>query len=240
MYDDVLISAESRGTLYGVSVGPGDPELLTLKALRVLESCPVIAAPTTDSGHERALEIASAAVDLSDKRILELRFPMDRDPAVVDTARDAAAKRIADELDAGNDVAFVTVGDASVWSTFTRMLVRLKNGYRIEVIPGVTSFCAAAAKLRMSLTLPDEPLHIVPANAMPLDDTLALPGTKVFMKGGDGLDSVVDGLWERGIAERGGMVQLCGLPGERVFPTLPFRGGYEKTYFTTLLLGGAR
>lgn len=229
-----------KGTLFGVSVGPGDPELMTIKARNVLDASPVIAVPATESGHERALEIARAAVDLSGKRLVDVRFPMTRDVSELEAARSEAARVVADELDAGNDVAFVTMGDAGIWSTFTRLLERLGRDYRVVVIPGVPSFCAAAAALGTPLTEPGLPLHIVPAGSVGSLDALDLPGTKVLLKSGSSLPDVVDALARRGLESSSGMVQLCGLPGERVFETLPTEGGYDSTYFTTIIVKDPR
>ena len=106
------------GTFYGVSVGPGDPELMTLQAVRRLENCPVIAAPQTPKGGMLALDIAKGAVDLSDKTILPLRFAMSLDPAVQKAAHIEAARAVKEYLDAGQDVAMLNLGDVSVYATF--------------------------------------------------------------------------------------------------------------------------
>ena len=106
------------GTFYGVSVGPGDPELMTLQAVRRLENCPVIAAPQTPKGGMLALDIAKGAVDLSGKTILPLRFAMSLDPAVQKAAHIEAARAVKEYLDAGQDVAMLNLGDVSVYATF--------------------------------------------------------------------------------------------------------------------------
>ena len=106
------------GTFYGVSVGPGDPELMTLQAVRRLENCPVIAAPQTPKGGMLALDIAKGAVELSGKTILPLRFAMSLDPAVQKAAHIEAARAVKEYLDAGQDVAMLNLGDVSVYATF--------------------------------------------------------------------------------------------------------------------------
>ena len=106
------------GTFYGVSVGPGDPELMTLQAVRRLENCPVIAAPQTPKGGMLALDIAKGAVELSGKTILPLRFAMSLDPAVQKAAHIEAARAVKEYLDAGQDVAMLNLGDLSVYATF--------------------------------------------------------------------------------------------------------------------------
>ena len=107
-----------NGVLYGVSVGPGDPELMTLKAVRCLEKCPVIAAPQTAGGRMLALDIARGAVGLDGKTILPLRFAMSRDPEVLRASHEEAARAVKEYLDAGQDVAMLNLGDVSVYATF--------------------------------------------------------------------------------------------------------------------------
>ena len=107
-----------NGVLYGVSVGPGDPELMTLKAVRCLEKCPVIAAPQTAGGRMLALDIARGAVGLDGKTILPLRFAMSRDPEMLRASHEEAARAVKEYLDAGQDVAMLNLGDVSVYATF--------------------------------------------------------------------------------------------------------------------------
>ena len=136
------------GIFYGVSVGPGDPELMTLQAVRRLENCPVIAAPQTPKGGMLALDIAKGAVDLSGKTILPLRFAMSLDPAVQKAAHIEAARAVKEYLDAGQDVAMLNLGDVSVYATFGYLQEILEaEGCKTVMLPGVTSFCAAAARL---------------------------------------------------------------------------------------------
>ena len=92
-----------KGVFYGVGVGPGDPELMTLKAVRVLRDCPVIAAPRTRDGAMLALDIAAQAVDLKEKMILPLFFPMERDAQRLETAHRAAAEAVESCLEQGKD-----------------------------------------------------------------------------------------------------------------------------------------
>ena len=175
---------EKQGVFYAVSVGPGDPELLTRQACRVLEACDVIAAPRMKSGRMLALDIAAGAVDMQGKTVLPLDFTMARDAAVREDSYRTAAAAIKAELAAGRDVAMVNLGDVSVYATAYYMLERIRaDGFETVMCPGVTSFCAVAARLGRSLTRMEEPLHILPGSAE-LDSALALPGTKVIMKSG--------------------------------------------------------
>lgn len=221
------------GTFYAVGVGPGDPELLTLKAVRVIGNCPVVAAPQTKSGEMLALEIAHRAVDLTGKTILPLYFTMERDKARQRAAHLAAADAVEAQLRAGRDVAMLNLGDVSIYATCGYLMEILRaRGVTAVMVPGVPSFCAVAARLGESLTGMDTPLHILPAGAAPLEEMLALPGTKVLMKSGRRIPQVVGALQAAGCLEKAAMVQNCGLPGEMVAADLtaaPAQPGYFAT-----------
>ena len=153
------------GVFYGLSVVPGDPELLTVKACRVLKACPVIAAPQSQSGEQLALSIAGQAVDLDGKALLSLPFTMSRDPEVLEAAWEKNADLVAAYLDRGADVAMVVLGDVSTYSTYCYVMERLKQrGYPTRMIPGATSFAAIAARLGESLVEGREALHVLPAS----------------------------------------------------------------------------
>ena len=224
---------EQTGTFYGVGVGPGDPELMTLKAIRTLERCPVIAAPQTKSGEMLALDIARQAVDLTGKTILPLYFTMERDRARQHAAHEQAAAQVEPCLRAGQDVAMLNLGDVSIYATYCYLMDILKDkGYPTAMIPGVPSFCAVAARLGESLTEMNTPLHIVPAGGGSLEQVLELPGTKVLMKSGKRIPQVVDTLRRTGKLERAALVCSCGLPGEQVVTQLesaPESAGYFAT-----------
>lgn len=223
------------GVFYGVSVGPGDPELLTLKAVRVIENCGVIATPETSSGRTLALDIAAGAVDMSGKEIVSLPLPMTRDERQLAESHEEQAAIITSFLDAGRDVAMLNLGDATVYSTFAYIADRLKDDYEVRVVPGVTSFCASAAELGVSLTVMNRPLHIIPASGVPLDEALALPGTKVLMKSGSQLPEVITTLEERGLASKSALVQDCGLPTMRVCHDIE-KDEISSSYFTTIIV----
>ena len=112
--------AELKGTFYGVSVGPGDPELLTLQAVRLIRKCPVLAAPQTSSGQMLALDIARSALGkaLDGKTIIPLHFAMSRDPAVLAASHKEAVQAVRPYLDAGQDTAMLNLGDVSIYATF--------------------------------------------------------------------------------------------------------------------------
>ena len=203
------------GRLYGVGVGPGDPELLTLKAVRVLREADVVMVPDTCKSDKTALHIA--AQYLQGKEIETVATPMVRDKAVVDAAYEAGAQRIAAHLDRGRSVAFLTLGDPTVYSTYMYIHEKVRaRGYDVEVVPGVTSFCAAAARLNLSLCQGAEPLLVIPAShgAEALMDVKA---NKVFMKAGKSILELQEELRTRGLLERASMVENCSMEGERIY-----------------------
>lgn len=227
-----------KGTLYGVSVGPGDPELLTFKAMRVMRRCPVIAAPQTKSGEMLALEIARQAVDLSRKVIVPLHFTMSHEESQRRRAHEAAAALLRGYLDAGQDVAMLNLGDVSVYATFGYLQAILEaQGYHTAMVAGVPSFCAVAARLNRPLTGGmDTPLTIAPGS-IPLQETLAAPGAKVLMKSGRQLPRVLDELDQAGLLEQSALVCNCGLPEEQVWEDLSReRPEGSAGYFATILV----
>lgn len=225
---------EKQGVFYAVSVGPGDPELLTRQACRVLEVCDVIAAPRTKAGRMLALDIAAGAVDMRGKTILPLDFTMAHDAAVREESYRTAAGAIEAELTTGQDVAMVNLGDVSVYATAYYVLERVRSdGFEVVMCPGVTSFCAVAARLGRSLTRMDEPLHILPGST-DLNNALALPGTKVVMKSGKAIHETAEALKRHGLLANAGMVVDCGLETEQVYTDLR-QLPEEISYFATIV-----
>ena len=226
-----------KGTLYGVSVGPGDPELMTLKAVRCIEQCPVLAAPQTAAGRMLALDIAKGAVDVSGKIILPLHFAMSRDSEVLKASHAVAADAVRAHLDAGRDVALLNLGDVSIYATYGYLEeILTAQGYAAVRIAGVPSFCAAAARLGQSLTGGmEQPLTIAPGRHV--EQVLAAPGAKVLMKTGRRLPKTLDALRERGLLANSAMVCNCGLPDEAVFPALTdYDPAQDAGYFATILV----
>lgn len=172
-----------RGIAYGVGVGPGDPELMTQKAIRLIRECGVIAVPGQEAEASVAYRIAAAMVpELRDKELVAIEMPMVKDRALLEAQHRRGAQVLEQYLDQGRDVAFLTLGDPTVYSTFSYLQHILeKDGYAVELVPGVPSFCAAAARLGLPLAKWDEPLHIVPA-VHKTEEPLSQSGTYVLMK----------------------------------------------------------
>lgn len=217
-----------QGILYGVGVGPGDPELLTLKAVRILKECDVIAIPQENKENCTAYQIARQAVpELDEKPCLPLPMPMTKDQAKLVSSHEAAAARTAEQLAAGRTVALITLGDATVYSTYLYIHERVKRmGFETRIINGIPSFCAAAARLDMPLVNGSQKLHILPASYQ-IEEALDLPGVKVLMKSGRQMPKVKALLRSRGMEAR--MVENCGMEGEKTYQSLeeiPDQAGY--------------
>ena len=223
------------GKLYGVGVGPGDPELVTLKAARLIAGCDRLAFPS--SGDRVAYTVACAAVpQAAGKPVLELELPMTRDPKVLEQHRQRAAGQLAACLEQGEQVVFLTIGDVSIYSTYTYLQTLVRQmGYPTEMVPGVPSFCAVAARLGMPLVEGGTPLHILPASYAGTEQALDWPGTKVLMKSGRSLEQVSALLRQRGLAGKTRAVEQCGLPGERAYGSLDELEG-RAHYLTTLVV----
>ena len=231
--------AELKGTFYGVSVGPGDPELLTLQAVRLIRRCPVLAAPQTSSGQMLALDIARSALGeaLNGKTIVPLHFAMSRDPAVLAASHAQAAQAVRPFLDAGQDVAMLNLGDVSIYATFGYLQSLLQaEGYATAMAAGVPSFCAAAARLNVPLTGGmDVPLTVAPGGWA--GRVLETPGTKVLMKTGRQLPALLDTLRQAGKLQTSALVCNCGLPDEQVYPDLSrSQPDVPAGYFATVLV----
>ena len=226
-----------QGVLYGVSVGPGDPELLTQKALRVVGQCPVIAAPQTLGGEMMALDILRQALPVEGKTILPLTFTMAREESVREEAHALAAALLIEQLQSGRDVAMLNLGDVSIYSTFGHLMGRIqKAGYRTEMIPGVPSFCAVAARLGVLLAEQETAISIH-AGSGDLSGIWDTPGTKVLMKSGRQLPAVLTQLAEQGKLEQSALVCNCGLPNEQVVTDLRGQLPEEMAgYFTTIIV----
>ena len=231
--------AELKGTFYGVSVGPGDPELLTLQAVRLIRQCPVLAAPQTSSGQMLALDIARSALGeaLDGKTIVPLHFAMSRDPAVLAASHKEAVQAVRPYLDAGQDTAMLNLGDVSIYATFGYLQRLLEaEGYPTAMAAGVPSFCAAAARLNVPLTGGmDAPLTIAPGSWA--GRVLETPGTKVLMKTGRQLPALLDTLRQAGKLQTSALVCNCGLPDEQVYPDLSrSQPDVPAGYFATVLV----
>jgi len=216
------------GILFGVGVGPGDPELMTLKAVRIIRENDVIAAPGDDVRETVAYKIAVQSVpELKDKEMLPIRMPMVMDKEEQKKNHRLGAKQIEDVLDQGKNVVFITLGDSTIYSTFSYLQEIVEaDGYETHLVSGIPSFCAAAAELNIPLTLWQEQLHVIPARQN-LKAKLDQPGTYVLMKSGSRMAQTKQLLAESG--KKVQMVENCGMPDEKIYRSLeeiPDDAGY--------------
>lgn len=149
--------------LYGIGVGPGDKELLTLKAVRIIGKVPVIVVPSGKAGGRSiALEIAQDYIN-SNAEVIVKHFPMGTEEQEGKIYE--AFQAIEEKLKAGKDVAFLTIGDPFVYSTYIYLLKYIQEkGYLVETVPGITSFCACASIAGQPLVIGDEGLLIIPGD----------------------------------------------------------------------------
>ncbi|HIX36543.1 MAG TPA: precorrin-2 C(20)-methyltransferase [Candidatus Blautia pullistercoris] len=220
-----------QGKLYGVGVGPGDPELLTLKALRLIKENEVIAVPGKEIQASVAYQIVKGAYEeLDEKTLIPVAMPMTKDPQVLKANHDKAADQVESYLKEGKNVVFLTLGDTTVYSTYLYVHKRiLERGYEAEIVSGITSFCAVAARLNMGLVEADQPLHVIPATykAQEMDEILELPGTKVLMKTGKKMKQVKESIEKSG--QKAVMIENCGMPSEKTYRSaeeIPEDSGY--------------
>jgi precorrin-2/cobalt-factor-2 C20-methyltransferase len=209
------------GTLYGIGIGPGDPELITLRGARLLAACPHLFVPKARTAAESvALAIARPLVG-PDARIEELHFPMTADQGKLAEKWDAAAECVATVLQRGEDACFITLGDPLLYSTYIYLLRALRKGLPDLVavtVPGIPAFGAVAALAEFPVGEGREPVTIVPA----ADDlaavwrALAAGGTVVLMKIGRRLPEILDLLEAEGLLERSVFVSRATMEGQRI------------------------
>lgn len=222
------------GTLYGVGVGPGDPKLMTCLAVETIEKCPVIAVPAERREHAVSFRIASGLIKgLEKKEYLELSTPMTKERRILEENYEISARRIIERLEEGKDVAYLTLGDPTIYSTYIYIhrLVK-RQGYPTQIINGVPSFCAAAAKVGESLADRSEQIHIIPST-YDIEEALTYRGNKILMKAASKLPVVKETLQEMGMT--GVMVENCGMPQEQVYSDIE-NMPEQASYYTIVLV----
>lgn len=211
------------GTLYGVGVGPGAPDLITLRALNTLKRAGVLALPrSSDYATSMAWTIAKPTIgDVLGQERLFLTFPMSKDPECLRPAWDKAFSVIGERLERGLDVAFVTEGDPSLYSTFIylqREAPARWPGVRVEVVPGVSSITAVPAVSGVPLADGQERIAIIPGNygLEDLTDVLRTFDTTVLMKIGPEMPAILQALEGEGLLDRAVYVSKATMAEERI------------------------
>ena len=221
------------GRLYLVGIGPGDPELMTCKAVRILQSTQVWVAPKAKkNGSSSAVQIASGQVELNGKEIVELCFPMkkvrlgqDHDPEV-EQGWHQAAETVLYHLEQGRDVAFPTLGDPSLYSTafyLLAVLQELRPELPVTIIPGITAMAACSI---VPAAFDDERLRGI----LKTFDAVVL--MKVFRK----LPRIIGLLDELGLTDQAVLIERCGMEDQRIYTDIREAADKKLHYFTTLLV----
>jgi precorrin-2/cobalt-factor-2 C20-methyltransferase len=223
-------------TLHGIGLGPGDPELITLKALRILRAATVIAYPAPEAGDSLARRIAAPHLPGGQTEI-SIRMPMSLDRFPARQVYDQAARTIAAHLDSGRDVAALCQGDPFLYGSFIYLYERLAATYRCVIVPGVSSLMASAAALGSPLAARDDCLVVLPA---PLDDAslaarLALADGAAIIKLGRHLARVRALLERLDLARHARYVERATMAEQRVI-ALGDVDAAEAPYFATILV----
>jgi precorrin-2/cobalt-factor-2 C20-methyltransferase len=230
----------TTGRLLGVGVGPGDPELLTLKAVRVLREAPVIAYVSAGGRPSMARSIVAEHLSPGWPEI-HIALPMRLVPELAHAAYDEGAARIGAVLERGRDVAVLCVGDPFVYGSFAQLFDRLGERYPTEVVPGVASYTAAAAAARTPLVGRSQTLVVLPATLTSdaLGAHLARNDGVAILKLGRHLAKLRKVLSDLGLLERAIYVEHASTPHERVM-RLADLAVDEAPYFSLLLLPPGR
>jgi precorrin-2/cobalt-factor-2 C20-methyltransferase len=235
------------GTCYGVGVGPGDPELLTLKAVRALERSAAVAYFCAKGRASNARRVVEGHLR-DDHTQLALVYPVTTEPVAPETYEtliadfyDQSAKRVAELLDAGADVAVLCEGDPLFFGSYMYLHERLRDRYRSEVIPGVSSVVAGAAAIGTPLAARNEVFTVL-SGVLPVEELerrIAASDAVVVMKVGRNLEKVRDAVIRAGAIERASYVEWASLPNERVVP-LADAGKTHAPYFSMVVIPGVR
>ena len=232
------------GKLFGIGVGPGDPELLTIKALKVIkEAATVFVAASSKNNYSLAAEVVRPHLP-PEKELLFLPFPMTYDRDLLEEAWEVNARKIVSALKAG-DVAFLTLGDPCFYSTFSylaRKVVKLLPEVEIEIIPGITAAQAAAARLKISLSEGEE--TVLFASGTRGGEVLKRLGgqvdTIILYKVYRTADKIYEALKEKDLLKKTSGISFCGYPQERIYSSIPSPASQKFPYFTLFIVGGKK
>ena len=227
------------GILYGIGVGPGDPELVTLKAARLLRELPIIAVPVPrPNGESYALNVVRALLS-PEQHLLKLHFPMDGEATQRTMARKAAAQVIADELRSGRSAAFLTEGDPLLYSTFGHLLRYLPPDLHVQAVPGVSAVTAAAADALLPLAQGEQRVAILPANLGQIAElraALSSFDTVVLLKVAPVLHPLLDLLESLGLISSAYLVERASHPNGRIVRDLRSLRGLPVHYLSLLVV----
>jgi precorrin-2/cobalt-factor-2 C20-methyltransferase len=224
------------GTFYGLGVGPGDPELITLKAWRIISHVPVIAYPAANGSDSLARRIAAPFIP-EDVVELAIPVPMRREREPAQEAYDEAALAIAAHLDQGRDVAFLCEGDPLFYGSFAYLLSRLAQDYLTQIVPGITSITACAAAIGRPLAARNDILKVLPGtlDASRLRQEIASSEAIAILKVGQHFEKIRAVLDELGLSARATIIEKATRDDEKITPLCDVPAG-ERPYFSTILI----
>jgi precorrin-2/cobalt-factor-2 C20-methyltransferase len=231
---------DKTGTLHGVGVGPGDPDLITLKAWKLISNAPVIAYLAANGNDSTARDIAQAFIPAAAEHLV-IDMPMRVERAPGERAYDAGAAAIADRLAMGLDVVMLCEGDPFFYGSFMYVFARLSTSYPCRVVPGVTSITASAASLRRPLSARNEVLKVLPAT-LPEDrlrEELASAESTAIIKVGRHLPKVRNVLGLLDLASRAHVIVRATHEDEKVMPLLDITEDHLPYFSTILVYTGA-
>ena len=230
----------SKGTLYGIGVGPGDPDLITLKAVKILKRVDVVfAAASTKNLHSLAMSIARPHIPEATPVEL-LHFPMTRDRSATRRAWEANARRLVRVLETGRDAAFLTLGDSLTYSTFGYLMQHVQAAaphIEVQTVPGITSYQAAASRLNTPLVEGEGALMVVSGanGGERLRSLSRKPETVVFLKAYRNLKDICAAIAESGQYPHCAAVKNCGQPNEEVVVDIAALCRQKPDYWTLII-----
>lgn len=235
------MTAGPHGTLYGVGLGPGDPDLMTVKGRRLLERIPTVFVPVNETSDTSVAGTIVRGLLRPEQAVVPLAFAMRRPRAEREAAWRANGDRIALALAGGDDAVFLTEGDPLTYSTFAHLAETLHETHpevKIEIVPGVTSFAAAAAATGMPLVDARERMVVLPGpyERASLETMLRGFDSLVLMKVSSGLDVVIEALDATGRAGDAAFIERCGWLDERVVTDVSTLRGQHADYFSLILV----
>lgn len=229
-----------KGKLYGIGVGPGDKELITLKAINILKAIDILVCPENKKGQGSiAYEIVKDYVNKG-ARIMPITFPMVKDKDVINSFIYDNSLTIKEEIEKGNNVAFVTLGDPSNYSTYMYLIPLMKKfDIKVQTIPGITSYCAAACKVNKSLAMWDQNLCVYPLtknSSESLDEILDNNDNIVILKASSNSKLLGEKIIEKGLENKFILISKCGMEDENVHSDINKLINKEVPYLSTVII----
>lgn len=226
------------GMFFGVGVGPGDPDLLTVKAIKVMQQADVLIAPRSEKTIDStALAIAKPHLK-ADIEVVDMIFPMVYDNQELDSAWVENRRIIGELLNQGKKVVFLTLGDPMFYSTYIYVFKVLKDaGFPVQTVPGITAFCGIASHVGFPLVEGEDILSVLPATANPeqIDKLLDISNNLVIMKCSRNYDELVAKLKAKGFTDNSVMVTKCGRPDEQITHDITKVKQADVNYLSTIL-----